>query len=114
TTGGDYRVYWSPYQKLILHPLRVDGETVSYELYTNDSWYQQMFNLSPEFIAAHPQLFRDVAPAWTPYNLPYKFYPNPGSVLVLGAGSGNDVAAALRNGAQRVVAVEIDPLILRL
>jgi spermidine synthase len=114
TTGGDYRVYWSPYQKLILHPLRVDGETVSYEIYTNDSWYQQMFNLSPEFIAAHPQLFRDVAPAWTPYNLPYKFYPNPGSVLVLGAGSGNDVAAALRNGAQRVVAVEIDPLILRL
>jgi hypothetical protein len=35
-------------------------------------------------------------------------------VLVLGAGTGNDVAAALRNGAGRVVAVEIDPLILQL
>ena len=51
---------------------------------------------------------------WNAYNLPYHFYPHPNSVLVLGAGTGNDVAAALRNGANRVVAVEIDPLILRL
>jgi SAM-dependent methyltransferase len=35
-------------------------------------------------------------------------------VLVLGAGTGNDIAAALRNGAHRVVAVEIDPLVLKL
>ncbi len=33
---------------------------------------------------------------------------------MLGSGMGNDVAAALRNGAGRVVAVEIDPLILKL
>jgi spermidine synthase len=46
--------------------------------------------------------------------LPYHFYPHPPSVLVLGSGMGNDVAAALRNGAERVVAVEIDPLILKL
>jgi hypothetical protein len=36
------------------------------------------------------------------------------AVLVLGAGSGNDVVAALRGGAERVDAVEIDPLIERL
>jgi spermidine synthase len=42
------------------------------------------------------------------------FYPNPPNVLVLGAGIGNDVAAALRNGAGHVVAVEIDPLIIHL
>lgn len=35
-------------------------------------------------------------------------------VLILGAGSGTDVAAALRHGAQHVDAVEIDPAILRL
>ncbi len=46
--------------------------------------------------------------------MPYHFYPNPPSVLVLGSGMGNDVAAALRNGAGRVQAVEIDPLILKL
>ena len=35
-------------------------------------------------------------------------------MLVLGSGTGNDVAAALRNGAGQVTAVEIDPLILQL
>src|SRR5437667_8062301 len=51
---------------------------------------------------------------WNAYNLPYHFYSQPPSVLVLGSGMGNDVAAALRNGAGRVTAVEIDPLILQL
>ena len=36
------------------------------------------------------------------------------NVLVLGAGSGTDVAAALRHGAKHVDAVEIDPVIIRL
>ncbi len=36
------------------------------------------------------------------------------NVLVLGAGSGTDVAAALRHGVKHVDAVEIDPVILRL
>jgi len=35
-------------------------------------------------------------------------------VLILGSGLGNDVAAALRNGAEHVTAVEIDPLILQI
>ena len=35
-------------------------------------------------------------------------------MLILGAGSGTDVAAALRHGAKHVDAVEIDPAILRL
>ena len=35
-------------------------------------------------------------------------------VLILGAGTGTDVAAALRHGARHVDAVEIDPVILRL
>jgi SAM-dependent methyltransferase len=109
------RVFWSPYQRLIIRPLYFkDGELASYQLRTNDSWYQNIYNLSPEFTAKHPEAFSDVPAEWNPYNLPYRFFPNPGSVLVLGAGTGNDVAAALRNGAQRVVAVEIDPLIERL
>jgi spermidine synthase len=109
------RVYWSPYQRLVVRPLYLpDGELVSYQLRTNDSWYQNIYNLSPEFITRHPDVFSDVPAEWNPYNLPYRFFRNPGSVLVLGAGTGNDVAAALRSGAQRVVAVEIDPLIERL
>ncbi len=77
-------VYWSPYQKLTLSP-------------RND-----------------PRLFEKIPIEWNAYNLPYHFYPKPPSVLVLGSGMGNDVAAALRNGAARVTAVEIDPLILKL
>jgi SAM-dependent methyltransferase len=35
-------------------------------------------------------------------------------ILIIGAGSGNDVAAALRHGVERIDAVEIDPVIPRL
>ena len=107
-------VLWSPYQKLTLTPQREGTELVAYELTTNDSYYQHIFNLSPEFVTRHPELFRNAPVEWNAYNIPYRFYAHPASVLVLGAGTGNDVAAALRNGAGRVVAVEIDPLILEL
>ena len=113
-TADPGKVYWSPYQKLNIEPKVHDGEVVSYQMTTNSSWYQQILNLSPGFVASHPKFFNQAPAEWNGYNLPYHFYPNPPSVLVLGAGTGNDVAAALRNGARRVVAVEIDPLILRL
>jgi spermidine synthase len=104
--------YWSPYQKLRLTEATLPGGVQIYDLSTNDAWYQKIIDLSPEFVARHPELFRDVGVEWNAYNLPYRFFPEPGSVLILGSGAGNDVAAALRNGAERVVAVEIDPLIL--
>jgi len=106
--------YWSPYQKLDLRANYDEGQITSYTLNTNDSWYQQIVDLSPEFVHSHPNEFRTVPAPWRAYNLPYRFYPEPESVLVLGSGMGNDVAAALRNGAARVIAVEIDPLILKL
>jgi len=106
--------YWSPYQKLDLSPNYENGRITTYTLNTNDSWYQQIVDLSAEFVQSHPDEFRERPLEWRAYNLPYRFYPEPPSVLVLGSGMGNDVAAALRNGAGRVVAVEIDPLILKL
>ena len=112
--GGDAVVYWSPYQKLTISPVRENGELVRYSLNTNDSWYQQILNLSAPFVASHPGLFANEPIERNAYNLPYQFYPRPPSVLILGAGMGNDLAAALRNDAGRVVAVEIDPLILTL
>jgi spermidine synthase len=106
--------YWSPYQKLDLIPNYENGQITTYTLATNGSWYQKIVDLSPEFVQSHPDAFRDQSVEWRAYNLPYRFYPAPASVLVLGSGMGNDVAAALRNQAGRVVAVEIDPLILKL
>jgi SAM-dependent methyltransferase len=107
-------VYWSPYQKLTLTPWQDGGRIVDYVLQTNGSWYQHMIDLSPRFVATHPEIFAHAPVEWDPYNMPYRFAPHPGSVLILGSGLGNDVAAALRNDAGRVVAVEIDPLILKL
>jgi hypothetical protein len=46
------------------------------------------------------------------YAFPYRVHPRPGRVAVVGAGTGNDVAMAVRMGARRVDAIEIDPAIL--
>lgn len=49
------------------------------------------------------------------YQWPYDVFGNTfQDVLILGAGSGTDVAAALRHGVRHVDAVEIDPAIIRL
>jgi spermidine synthase len=110
----DTRVYWSPYQKLTLGAWGINGQILGYVLNTNDSWYQQILDLSPQFVQSHPWIFQEVPIEWNAYNIPYRFSPRPSAVLILGSGMGNDVAAALRNGASEVTAVEIDPLILKL
>jgi SAM-dependent methyltransferase len=49
------------------------------------------------------------------YQWPYAVFGDTfDDVLILGAGTGTDVAAALKHGARHVDAVEIDPTILRL
>jgi SAM-dependent methyltransferase len=51
----------------------------------------------------------------TDYELPYeRIVGDPDRVLVVGAGNGNDVSVALRRGASRVDAVEIDPELLEI
>jgi SAM-dependent methyltransferase len=47
------------------------------------------------------------------YDYPYKAHPVLTDVAIVGSGTGNDVAAALRAGAERVDAIEIDPVIMR-
>jgi spermidine synthase len=108
------QTYWSPYQKLTVVPVLQHGEIAAYDLLTNSDWFQRIVNLSPEFVHSHPEHFDRHPVEWNSYNLPYHFYAAPPSVLILGSGMGNDVAAAIRNDAGKVVAVEIDPLILKL
>lgn len=101
----DNSVYWSPYQKLSVE----DAGNQQYWIDVNNEGYMSIANLTPAYLTRNPQF----AGAYqeSSYDSPFQFAANANSVLVIGAGTGNDVAAALRHGASRVDAVEIDPLI---
>jgi Spermine/spermidine synthase domain len=101
-------VVWSPYQKLVLTP---GGQGPgSWNLQVSADWYQYAADFSPPAVARSPQ----VAEVAAHYSHPFMQRPSAERVLILGAGMGNDVAAALRAGAKHVDAVEIDPGIIDL
>ena len=107
---------WSPYNRIDLveiPPPAGWSHSSAYTLVANHSWYQWLLDLSPEFLKRYPQAEpnRFAVPY---YELPYTLVAHPKNVLILGAGTGNDVAGALRHGAQHVDAVEIDPMILEI
>ncbi|MBM3460490.1 MAG: methyltransferase domain-containing protein [Armatimonadetes bacterium] len=110
------KVVWSPYHKLILREAvsEPDNFKFGYHLEVNGVWYQGMVNLSSEWLQKHPEKYDAALLRSSWYVAPWVFKKAPKSVLIVGAGSGNDVASALRAGAEHVVAVEIDPAIVAL
>lgn len=113
--AGAQAVYWSPYQKLALYDAQ--GESAGqflYKLAVNDASYQLILDLGPEDAARNPSRRPPVFRGYSQYDLPVRLHSAPGDVLIVGSGTGNDVAGALRNGAGRVTAVEIDPAIVEL
>lgn len=108
--------FWSPYYRITLTaaaPPQGWPRPAVYMLDVNHLFHQRVLDLSPEFLARYPHEEQN-AYGFPTYELPYKLAPQPGKVLVIGAGTGNDVAAALRHGATHVDAIEIDPVILAL
>ena len=86
---------WSPYYKVT-----VGQEGLDTIVEVNNIFHQSMAPVD------HKEYF---------YQWPYMVFGDTfENVLVLGAGSGTDVAAALHHGAKHVDAVEIDPVIVRL
>ena len=87
-----------------------NSSKIPFTLNVNHVYYQRIFDLS------HTSAADVLGPrtAARHYNLPFRLRENSKSVLVMGSGTGNDVAAALRNGVESVDAVEIDPAILSL
>jgi SAM-dependent methyltransferase len=86
---------WSPYYKITVGQ---DGPDTVVEV--NNIFHQSMAPVEQK------EYF---------YQWPYMVFGDTfENVLVLGAGSGTDVAAALKHGAKHVDAVEIDPVIVRL
>jgi|HubBroStandDraft_6_1064221.scaffolds.fasta_scaffold02814_2 SAM-dependent methyltransferase len=105
---------WSPYYRIELTRLsQPDGwpRASAYSLVANHVWYQWLADLSPDFLERYPTA-RPNSLILPYYELPYRIVPRPQNILILGAGAGNDVAGALRHGAEHVDAVEIDPVIL--
>lgn len=89
--------FWSPYY-------RIDFNKSDLSMSVNLIYHQHMVSRNEKFPA---------------YALPHLLNRDSGSapfadVLIIGAGSGNDVSRALQWGAQNVDAVEIDPAIYRL
>jgi SAM-dependent methyltransferase len=102
----DPSVQWSPYYKVTTEPLDLGGGVRGVQVSVNEDSHQQAFDLSG-------RAGGELATRRHVYDEPYRFGQNR-RVLILGAGTGNDVAAALRAGAEHVDAVEIDPVILQL
>lgn len=108
---------WSPYHRLDVEPLGMprqsDGQriAVGHTLKIQQAFYQTAMDLSPDTLAKRWNDVPTMQDAANGYNLPYELAKKDPDVLVVGAGMGNDVAAALRNGATHVDAVEIDPAI---
>ena len=91
-------ITWSPYQKVKITK-EIDK---SYIIHVNGVAHQDI--KTPEGMEK------------SCYNVPFKDrrysnLPKYKRVLIIGSGSGNDIGAALRHGAEKVDAVEIDPII---
>lgn len=122
--GRDY--IWTPYNKVKVLTLKTGDQGTEtpvrlgqipslinapgFTITVNDDFFQHPRNLSPAALKEYPGITNLLAH----YDVPYNFGRRYNDVLVVGAGTGNDVAAALRHGAQHVDAVEIDPMIARI
>ena len=95
------RVY-SPYQLL---EIKANPDTGLTLVRAAGTYFQKVYDFSPEKISNRWSRVRDY------YDFPYKTSSKLTDVAVVGAGTGNDVAAALRSGAAHVEAIEIDPAI---
>ena len=98
------QVTWSPYYRIVHTP---------FEIAPGESALNVNVNGVPHQVARSVASLERAEPQ---YAIPYErlAYRAPDNVLVIGAGTGNDVALALSRGAGHVDAVEIDPEILAL
>ncbi len=105
-TAEDSFERWSPYYRVNLYTAK-HWVTV----HVNGSMHQWMLDLNPDTNDADSSLIRSIRDA---YLLPYQAVRRVDTALVVGAGTGNDVALLLEMGALHVDAVEIDPVILNI
>ena len=105
-TAGPQPEYWSPYYRINIE--RPDDRI--YRLLVNGSLHQFMIDFGQEALE-ESEFIQQVR---GDYLLPFSLLENVDTALVVGAGTGNDVALLLQAGVSHVDAVEIDPTILRI
>lgn len=118
-TTAEKGVRWSPYYRISIAKIEVpkDGNSPAYQygynINVNYDTIEGAYNNNPEKIAAlTPEQKKHTADY---YDTPYQALGDkPRDILVLAAGTGNDVAAALRHGAEHVDCIEIDPMIAKI
>lgn len=110
---------WSPYYRVDLKELEIPADGASprkiygTNILVNHDAFQGAYDNSKKFLESLTTEQKKSVLDY--YDLLYEIIGDkPRSVLILAAGSGNDVAAALRHGATRVDCVEIDPRIAAL
>ena len=112
------KTIWSPYQKLTISRELAElapGVNIPFHaIEVNTILYMFIFDLSYAQADKYPGIFNRQDAPYYPYDIPFRFQPNPDRVLIVGAGGGNDAAGAVRNNAVEIDAVEIDPVIARL
>jgi spermidine synthase len=109
-------VIWSPYYRISVDETAFKGDAnhpdfrYGYNINVNYDAMEGCYNNNPSVLAtlSQDQLKKTADYYDTPY---IALGDKPRSILVLAAGTGNDVAAALRHGAIDVDALEIDPTI---
>lgn len=115
---GALRTVWSPYQKLTIYDRRLYTPRADtpgdYLITVNNVGYQAIIDLSETVTGPDRPTRENPDYGYSQYDIPYLLHPAPADVLLVGAGAGNDAAGALRAGAERITAVEIDPVILEL
>jgi hypothetical protein len=100
-SGADLvgEIYWSPYYKIRLFPYRERGEILGAGITVNGIGHQNM--IPPDDMEKF-------------YHAPYWAFADEKpfeDVLMIGAGSGGDIAVGLSHGVKHFDAVEIDPVI---
>jgi len=112
-SSPDVTTVWSPYYRVSYGPIALPGREppvgVGYGVSVNKGFLLQALNCGEEFRRSLGKTQIDGIAL--DYEVPYML-AKPETVLVLGAGAGNDTAAALRRHVTSVDGVEIDPVVV--